>query len=210
MTEFIFMDSIAHKIEAKINTFKKGRIFFVDDFALDLDLSTSDSIRQTLLRLTNRGKIIRVAQGIYCYPEIDKKLGLGVIKPSPDKIAEAIANRAHARIIPTGEYALNVLGLSTQVPMNYVFLTDGSSRRVKMANGRYITFKRVSPKNVSFSNRLAMLVTLALKSIKQKNVTQEQLQQIKNLLREEEKEKILKDLRLMPVWIRNIVNNAYE
>ena len=73
-------------------------------------MGTSDTIRQTLQRLTKNGVIIRVAQGVYCYPEIEEKLGLGIIYPSYDQIAEALASRDHARIVPTCEYALNALG----------------------------------------------------------------------------------------------------
>ena len=102
------MESTAQKIENKIRTFKRGKIFFPDDF---VGMGTSDTIRQTLQRLTKSGVIIRVAQGIYCYPKIEEKLGLGVIYPSYDQIAEALASRDHARIVPTGEYALNALGL---------------------------------------------------------------------------------------------------
>ena len=201
------MKSTAQKIENKVRTFKRGHIFFPDDF---VDMGASDAIRQTLQRLTKSGLIIRVAQGIYCYPQIDTKLGLGVIYPSYDQIAEALASRDHARIVPTGEYALNALGLSTQVPMNYVFLTDGQSRKVCIAGDKGIQFKNTAPKNLAFKNRLAMLVNSALKSIKKENVTVWQIDHIMYLLRNEEKNSVLGDLRLMPVWVRKIVAEAYE
>lgn len=173
-------------------------------------MGTSDTIRQTLQRLTKNGVIIRVAQGVYCYPEIEEKLGLGIIYPSYDQIAEALAPRDHARIVPTGEYALNALGLSTQVPMNYVFLTDGQSRKVCISGNKGIQFKNTAPKNLAFKNHLAMLVNSALKSIKKENVTMGQICQIIFLLQKEEKESVLSDLKLMPVWVRKIVTAAYE
>jgi hypothetical protein len=201
------MDSAAHKIERMIQTFERGRIFFADDF---VELGSSDAIRQTLLRLTKSGLIVRVAQGIYCYPEIDEKLGLGVICPTFEQIATALAERLHARIVPTGEYALNMLGLSTQVSMNCVFLTDGTPRSIEIADGRGITFKKTAPKNLSFKSRLAMLINSALKSIKQENVTDVQIARIHDLLRYEDQSSIMADLKLMPVWICNIITNAYE
>ncbi len=103
--------------------------------------------------------------------------------PSYDQIANAIAERAHAQIIPTGDYTLNVLGLSTQVPMNFVYLTDGSPRKVDIAGGKGLIFKKTAPKNLAFKNRLAMLVTSALKSIKQENVTPEQIAHMEQLLK---------------------------
>lgn len=201
------MQSVAQNIETAIESFGRGKIFFADDF---VGIGTPEAIRQTLLRLAKSGAIIRVAQGIYCYPEIDTRLGLGIIRPSYEQIANALAERTHARIVPTGEYALNALGLSTQVPMNCVFLTDGPSRNVEISPGRGITFKKTAPKNLAFKNRLAMLLTSALKSIKKENVTDEQFQHISFLLKKEDKESILADLKLMPVWIRNIVIKAYD
>lgn len=201
------MDSVISKIKQYILSLKRGSIFFPDEFD---DLGTPDAIRQSLTRLCKDGLIIRVAQGIYCYPEIEQKLGLGILQPSYEQIAQAMAKRDHARIVPTGAYALNVLGLSTQVPMNYVYLTDGSQRHVKIANGRGITFKNVAPRNLAFKSRLVMLITFALKSLKKENIEDWQIKKIGILLKNEPKESVLADLKLMPLWIRNIIRQAYE
>ena len=201
------MNSTARKIENSIENLGRGKIFFADDF---VSMGSAENIRQTLLRCAKSNKIVRVAKGIYYYPQIDDKLGLGALIPSYDQIANAIAERAHARIIPTGDYALNVLGLSTQVPMNSVYLTDGTPRKIEISGGRGIVFKKTTPKNLSFKNRLAMLITSALKSIKQENVTPEQIEHIGKLLRKEDKDSVLADLALMPIWIRKIVTKAYE
>ncbi|MCD8500524.1 MAG: type IV toxin-antitoxin system AbiEi family antitoxin domain-containing protein, partial [Bacillaceae bacterium] len=102
---------------------------------------TSIAVRHALSRLCKSGLILRLAEGIYLYPKIDKELGLGVLYPSIDTIAKAIAKKDKARIVPTGVYALNRLGLSTQVPANAVYLTDGSPRRIKVGKGKGILFK---------------------------------------------------------------------
>ncbi len=201
------MDSVTSKIEQKITSSEKGSIFFPDDF---IDLGTSDAIRQSLTRLCKEGIIKRVARGIYCYPEIEEKLGLGALQPTAEQITEAMAKRDCARIAPTGAYALNALGLSTQVPMNYVYLTDGSKRHIKTSNGSEITLKNTSPKNLAFQSRLAMLITLALKSLKKENVEDWQITRIAKLLQNEPKESVMSDLRLMPAWIRTIIKQAYE
>ena len=201
------MNSAAQKIENSIENSGRGKIFFADDF---VNMGSAENIRQALGRFTKNEKIVRVANGIYCYPEVDDMLGHDVLLPLFDQIANAIAERSHARIIPTGDYALNVLGLSTQVPMNCVYLTDGTPRKVEISGGRGIIFKKTTPKNLAFKNRLAMLVTSALKSIKQENVTPEQIEHIEQLLRKEDKDSVLADLALMPIWIRKIVTKAYE
>ena len=201
------MNSAAQKIGSSIETIGRGKIFFADDF---VNMGSAENIRQTLGRFTKSEKIVRIANGIYFYPVVDDKLGLGVLMPTFDQIANAIAERSHARIVPTGDYALNVLGLSTQVPMNCVYLTDGSPRKVEISGDHGIIFKKTAPKNLSFKNRLAMLITSALKSIGRDNVTPEQIAHIEQLLRKENKESVLADLSLMPIWIRKIVTKAYE
>ena len=87
---------------------------------------------------------MRLAHGIYLFPKIDEKLGLCMLYPSVEEIAKAIAERDKARIVPTGVYALNALGLPTQIPVNAVFLTDGAPRKIKIYNQR-ILFKHVVP-----------------------------------------------------------------
>lgn len=195
------------QIEDRIKSFGRGSIFYPDDF---LDLGTSDSIRQSLTRLCKDEKIVRVAQGIYCYPQIDEELGLGIIMPTSDEIARSLAKRDHARIVPTGSYAQHVLGLSTQIPLNCVYMTDGSARHLELYNGRKITFKRTTPKNLSFTSKLAMLITFSLKSLGKINIEQTVIKRIRELLKNEPKSAVMKDLSLMPEWIRNIVMEAYE
>lgn len=201
------MQSIDSKILTIVSKRGRGSIFFSSDFS---SLGESKTILKSLERLTNNNKIIRLARGMYYYPKIDKVLGLGVLYPSLEEIAQAIAKRDKARIVPTGLYALNKLGISTQVPMNVVYLTDGSPRNIKIGNGKGIKFKHVVPKKLAFQNELAMLVTLALSEIKEENVTSEHLSQIKKVLRNEKKENIMKDASLMPAWIKSIITKAYE
>ena len=124
--------------------------------------------------------------------------------------AQYIAKRDKARIVPTGNYALNVLGLSTQVPANVVFLTDGSPRSITLKSGRGIKFVKTAPKNLAFKNRLAMLLTFALKEIGEGNVTKEQKLHIAKLLKNEEKETIEKDYPIMPNWIQLLISKLYE
>ena len=196
-------DSILTAIKAK----GRGSIFFPSDFT---SYGEGKAVGKSLERLTAKGDIIRLARGIYSYPEIDTVLGLGILMPSIEQIAETIARRDKARIVPTGIYAMNKLGISTQVPMNVVYLTDGAPRKVSLGNGRSIQFKYTTPKNLSFTNPLAMLVTFALKEVGKDNVTGDIAKQIKNVLQKEQKENVLADEALMPAWIRTFTRQAYE
>lgn len=201
------MASIEDNILTAIQAKGRGNIFFPSDFT---SYGEVKAVGKSLERLTAKGDIIRLARGIYSYPEIDTVLGLGVLMPSIEQIAETIARRDKARIVPTGIYAMNKLGLSTQVPMNVVYLTDGAPRKVSLGNGRSIQFKYTTPKNLAFTNPLAMLVTFALKEVGKNNVTEDIAKRIKSVLQKERKENILADEALMPAWIRNITKKAYE
>lgn len=118
--------------------------------------------------------------------------------PTSDEIVRSLAKRDHARIAPTGSYAQHVLGLSTQIPLNCVYMTDGSARHLELYNGRKITFKRTTPKNLSFTSKLAMLITFALKSLGKINIEQTVIKRIRELLKNEPKSEVMKDLSLMP------------
>ena len=128
--------SIHKKIENRIKEKGKGAILFPTDF---LDLGGTEVTKKVLLRLEEKGFLKRLAFGIYLYPKQSKLLG--TLTPTLEEIAKAIAQRDAARIVPTGIYALNRLGLSTQVPLNAVYLTDGAARKVKVGN-RNILFKK--------------------------------------------------------------------
>lgn len=201
------MQSIDDKVLSKVRKCGRGTIFSSADFT---NLGEPKSVLKALERMANAETIIRVARGIYCYPKIEKTLGLGAIYPTFEEIAQYIAKRDKARIVPTGNYALNVLGLSTQVPANVVFLTDGSPRSITLKSGRGIKFVKTAPKNLAFKNRLAMLLTFALKEIGEGNVTKEQKLHIAKLLKNEEKETIEKDYPIMPNWIQLLISKLYE
>ena len=201
------MQSIDDNIYNKLRKCGRGSLFSAKNFA---NVGEPKSVLKALERMTNSGVIIRVTRGIYCYPKIDKVLGQGVIYPTFEEIAQYIAKRDKARIVPTGNHALNVLGLSTQVPANVVYLTDGSPRRITLKSGRGIRFIKTAPKNLAFKNKLAMLLTFALKEIGEGNVTEEQKRHIADLLKNEDKSNIEKDYSLMPNWIQLLISRLYD
>ena len=198
------MESTEEQILKKIRNYKRGKIFFPDHFR---DLGSQDAIHQALSRLSDEEYLVRLGHGIYLYPKKDPQLG--VLYPSIDEIAHAIARRDKAKIIPTGTLAMNKLGLSTQVPMNAVYLTDGSPRSIQVGN-RKIKFKRTVPKNLVAKGEISGLVIQALREIGNGKATDRQLSKIKELLQKEKPENVRHDARLAPVWIRKIMEEAME
>lgn len=199
--------SIEKKVLEQIKKGNRGRLLFAGDF---VRLGEQKTINKALERLTNEGVILRISRGIYCYPKIDKVLGLGVLYPTLEDIAEAVAKRDKARIVPTGIYALNRLGFSTQIPMNIVYLTDGSERKLNLSNGATIEFRNAAPKNFAFKSQLAMLLTFAYKNIGKDNIAPEILAHTKELLAKEDRIVIEKDYQLMPAWVSSIIKSLYE
>ncbi len=178
---------------------RRGSILFPSNFD---SIGNVEVVKKPLLRLENKQFLIRIAYGTYLYPKQNKLLG--DLYPSIEEIANAIADRDKARIIPTGIKALNQLGLSNQIPMNIVFLTDGAARSIVVGK-RTIKSKRTTPKNLAVIGEITSLIIQALKEIGKDNVTTEQLEIIKIHL--EKQKNIEHDAKLAPVWISKIMKN---
>ena len=192
--------SVLKKIERILEKKKTGEILFILDF---LEISDYDTVRKSLQRLTEKGLLIRLSKGIYYYPKHDKILGL--IYPSAEQIAVAIAKRDKSRIIPTGSYAMYRLGLTTQVPMNVVYLTDGSARKIKIGK-QSIVFKKTSPRSLSTKNQLSNLIIQGLRAIGKENVTQSHILKIEKIISDSKETNVLQnDILQAPVWIQKIV-----
>lgn len=185
-------------LKQRINAMPEDCILFRSDFPE----YHSEFVGETLAELTNEGILVKLSQGIYVKPRTSR---FGVVLPPVDKIVRAIANRDNAEVLPSGMTALNMLGLSTQVPMNYTYLTTGSERIIKLTN-RQVCLKRGVPKNFCYETRLIALLVQALRTLKQENVGNEELQMMRLLIsKEPDKETLAKDVNMMPVWMKRIV-----
>ena len=193
--------STYNSIKERVELSERGTLFFPDSFSA---LGSSDAVRSALVRLCKNNILIRVAQGIYYYPRIDYKWGSGIIPPSIEEIARGIAMRDKVRITPTGSYAMYQLGLSTQIPANVVFMTDGSQRRISIGKGRGIFFKHSSNMRVfAFQSQLMELIVAAMREIGQDNITDEQITIINTHLDQVDRDDYNHDIQLAPIWVRN-------
>ena len=195
-------ESIENSILGKIKKAKRGSLFFTEDF---LRFGTAKAISKALERMEDTQQVTRIARGIYT--RLDTDAILGEIKPSAEAITYAIAKRDKARIVPTGVLALNALGLSTQMPMNLVYLTDGAARKIILGK-RKIIFKKTVPKNLSAIGKISSLCIQALKEIGKNNVTEQEKEIIIKHLKNEEQSRLEHDIRLAPEWVRIIMREA--
>ena len=191
--------TVIDRVKSRISHSKFGEVFFVSSFP-EYDV---EYVTKLLSILEKEGTITRISKGVYVKA---RKTRFGTLYPSASELGREIAKRDKAAVIATGDTAANQLGLSTQVPMNSTFLTTGSSRKLTLGK-RTVTLKHGAPKNFAFKGKLIQDIVQALRSIGEQNLTPENERQIAKLLAESsEKETIEHDLRLAPVWMRNIIN----
>jgi len=181
---------------------KRGLAFFTSDFAA---YGNSKACNKALERLVLQQKVMRVGRGIYTIPRKSKFFGR--VAPGIEEIAQGIARRDKARIIPTGLFAENLLGLSTQVPMKIVYLTDGTPRKL-MIEETPLVFKKTSPKNLATWGKISGLVIQALKSIKKESITDYEIEKVINILKNENPQNLANDIKLAPEWIREIMRKT--
>lgn len=166
------------------------------------DLGHEEAVRQALSRLEREGIITRLVRGIYEYPRQHKTLG--ALPPSPDKIAEAIAQRDNIRVQPAGAYAVNLLGLSEQVPGRVVFVTDGASKKIKIGKME-IRLRRTTAKNMVMAGTGLGLIIQALKHIGRNRLDAAMKKKIRGHLKNVDAKTMVKGSQYAPVWIRHVL-----
>lgn len=197
------MDSTFRLIERQVDAMERGCVFFPDSFAR---LGSSQAVRSALTRLVKSGKIMRIAQGVYCVPKVDGKWGFGFVLPSLKEIAKAIAERDRVQIVPCEDYVLNLLGLSTQVPANAVFVTNGSPRRINVGGGKGILFQHSSEMRIfAYRSELMQFIVMAMRAVGEGRVSEEQMEVIGEHLSKVTDEDFEHDINLAPVWVRTML-----
>ncbi len=177
-----------------------GWAFSPRDF---LDIGERPTVDSALHRLTSRGEIRRVIRGIYDYPRFSKLLEQ-TVSPDIDQVARAIARKFRWRMQPSGGTALNLLGLSTQVPGRVVYLSDGPDRSYKIGNTT-LAFEHTALKEAGFRLTETGLIVQGLKSLGEERVTQEVVDQIRKWLPKPLRSKVLADARTATGWVYSTV-----
>lgn len=191
-------------IEKRIEESEPGSVFITTDF---VDKASSyDAANEALLRLNKEGKVRRVLRGIYEKPSYNTFLQEHVA-PSPDKIARALARNFGWTIVPSGNTALNVLGLSTQVPATWEYVSDGSYKRYKVGNVT-IKFKHTANKEISNLSYMTALTIRALKAMGKDNVDENVIQTLTNKLTDKEKDTMLSEAKYTTAWVYDVIKRV--
>lgn len=173
----------------------RGWVFTSNDL---LRRYTRQQADELLHSLTNQGKIRRIAHGMYDYPRYSDLLKTA-LSPDIDQAAQAYARKFNWRIETSGETALNLLGLSTQVPATYLYLSDGPNRRYEIM-GQTLVFKKSALKNIGFKYRESSLLAQALMALGKEQITPKVIKKMCEFIKPEQYEKILKDTRTSTGW----------
>ena len=194
------MQSVNNKVLFMIYGHGRGWAFSSHDFVEDFSRSQID---YALSELCGEGKIRRVCRGIYDYPRYSELLRQE-LSPDFDQVAQALARKFNWRIQPSGDAALNLLGLSTQVPGRPVYLSDGPSRQYDIGNYT-VAFKKSALKDVGFKHRESGLVVQALKALGRERVDDAVIATLREQLDKAACKRVLKDTVTATGWVYEVI-----
>jgi len=169
------------------------------------DLGNRAAVDQALSRLTKAGKIRRIARGVYDIPKTHPTLG--ALSPDPDAIARSIADQAGYRLQPTPAHAANVLGLSSQVPAQIVYLIDGSSRKIKVGN-QIIHFKHAGPRALLGAGTSAGVALQAMRAFGPDHLTAGIIQRLRRNLPSDAKTGLKELAHYAPHWMTSAIDEV--
>lgn len=187
-----YLEAMRERIaEAKV-----GSVFVLSDFS---DIAETDAVRKAMTRIENDKTVLRIMRGVYYKPEYNALLGEAVA-PSPDAVAHALARNYGWTIVPCGDTALNLLGLSTQVPSQWVYVSDGAYKEYSFDN-TVIQFKHTTNKEISKVSYKTALTIQALKALGKENVTDAVITRLKKVLTPDERKQMFTEAKSATTWV---------
>ena len=197
------MNSITKQIE-NIMSENQGKIFSINDF---YNIGTKNTIKSVLYRLNEENKIKRLMDGLYIKPKYSNILK-EYSYPDASEVAQKLADKFSWTIAPAGDTALNYTGLSTQVPNEYIYISDGAYREYLYRNKKII-FKHTTNRNItSYSKELAILIQ-AVKALGKDNISEEHIKKLEVFARNIE-EDLKEDTLKLTFWIQEVLAKIQE
>jgi hypothetical protein len=193
--------SVDTNVLQHIRRMQPGTVFTPKDLA---ELGSREAVASALSRHVKARAIERPAHGLYMVPKVDPEFGL--IPPSPEAIARALGDRDGLALQPAGAYAANRLGLTEQVPLKIVYLTNGTSRRIRIGR-QQIVFRRTTPRNMATAGRISGLVIQALRHFGRAQVDATILTKLRRRLTVRDRNQLARDAHLAPAWIGRILRD---
>jgi hypothetical protein len=192
-------EAIQARVLARFRRAKPGTVLATRDLR---DLGSDTAVRQALARAVRQGKLRAVSRGLFDLPRRDPELG--ELAPSIDALVEALRLRDGLRLLPSGAHAANVLGLSTQVPVRLLFLTDGPTRRIRVGR-REIVLKRTTPRQMATAGRISGTVIQALRWLGREAIDESVIDTLRRQLAARQRRELVADARHAPAWVAQIL-----
>ena len=194
-----YMQEVRNRIEAA----QIGSVFVASDFA---DVTETKRISEYLVRLSADNTVKCVMRGVFYKPEYSKLLD-EFIAPAPDAVANAIARNYGWSIVPCGDTALNLLGLSTQVPVVWSYVSDGPYKEYSYDNTT-IKYKHTTNREISKISPKTALVIQALKTLGKDNIRNETIERIKAETTPNERKAMLTEAQYATAWIYEVIKTV--
>lgn len=196
------MDGINNEILADLARKGRGRIFFAPEY---YDRWPDSTVRYTLSEMAKEGSIVRLARGVFCYPRLSE-FGMKMMLPDTDEIARAVAEKTKVRIVPYGDQAAYLVGLTGFLLSKTTYLTDGAPRKIHLSNGRSIEFRHTSEMRIfAFRNRKMQLLSNGIRALGKENIKTDEKEAIKWHLSGVPAEEFNADLGYCPEWVRDLL-----
>ena len=172
------------------------KVFTINDI---IDLGSYDNLRKILERMTKSGILRRLIRGVYEIPKYNKTFNT-IAPPSIDEIAKALARNFNWDIYPSGNYALNILGVSTQIPSKYIYISSGPNRKYEY-EGNIIVFKHATLKETNSFSYITNIVIQAFKELGKDNITDDIIKLICQKFSSDEIKLICEEAKKTTIWI---------
>ena len=193
-----YLNALKERVQAAVD----GSVFVASDFA---DIAENVKIGVSLSRLAEEGLIRRVMRGVYDKPEYSNLLD-EYIAPAPDAVAHAVARNFGWTIVPCGDTALNLLGLSTQVPVVWSYVSDGPYKEYGYDNTT-IKFKHTTNKEISKLSSKTALIIQALKTLGKDCISDAVILKIRSETDEAERRTMLIEAQYATAWIYEAIKS---
>ena len=198
------VQSLESKVLRRIRGRGRGVVVTPMDF---LGLGARAAVDQAFSRLCKQGLLRRVDRGVYSFPETSRLIG--ELSPSPEQVAQALARRGAQKLLPSGAFAANLLGLSEQVPAKVEYLTDGPSRRVVIKK-LPVLLKQATPARLATAGRVSGTVAQALRFLRKEQVDETVVPQLRRRLSAADKAQLVRDIPLVPAWVGEMFRKIAE
>ncbi len=197
--------SYAEAIYSHIRSMPEGSLFVLSDFN---KLGTYDSIRQNLVRIKDKGAIRRIIPGVY-----QSRYSHSAVTPypTPQQVADKLAQDNKWEIAPCTELARLELGLPANMPGVPTYFSSGPNCRYAYGENEEYQFRLVHVgakflSNVPFD---CATVISALMDTEKYPICAADIYHLANTLPEFTKDALIQYLEYAPVKLRSVIEILY-